>query len=191
MFQTWPGILVQTTNTRKSCVGPAACCNRVATLIMPDAVKRTTRGSSAKKSTEPAAKVAKKTPTALGDSIQETIAAYKESKKPLKDLCAHLLGHTYQFTDGERGKLIKFTVDGVDTNTKITAAGARGEFRMELGESEKDTVKAQCEKDHPNKDVTEDMYRGYIRRTLLEHYLLERSWNGCSGQLLLKARRVP
>ena len=62
---------------------------------------------------------------------------------------------------------------------------------MELGESEKDTVKAQCEKDHPNKDVTEDMYRGYIRRTLLEHYLLERSWNGCSGQLLLKARRVP
>ena len=186
-----PRILIQTTNSQVSCVGPAACCDRVATIIMPNAVKRTTRGSSAKKSAEPAAKVAKTTAEALGDTLKETIADFKDSKKSLQDLCAHLLGHTYQFKDGQRGKLIKFTVDGVDNNTKITAAGARGEFLMELDENEMSTVRAKCEKDYPQHDVTEVMYRGYARRTLLDHYRLEYPWNGCSGQLLLNARRVP
>ena len=62
---------------------------------------------------------------------------------------------------------------------------------MELDENEMSTVRAECEKDYPQHDVTEVMYRGYWRRTLLDHYRLEYQWNGCSGQLLLNARRVP
>ena len=55
----------------------------------------------------------------------------------------------------------------------------------------RESLAAKCEKDYPQHDVTEVMYRGYARRTLLDHYRLEYQWNGCSGQLLLNARRVP
>ena len=69
------------------------------------------------------------------------------------------------------------------------AAGARGEFHMELDQDEMDQVKYKCEQDNPNQDVTEAKWNH--TRTLLEHALIEYSWNSCSGQLLLNARRVP
>ena len=122
------------------------------------------------------------------------------TEETLQDLCAHLLGHTYQFKDGQRGELIKFTIDGVDKNTKITANGTRGEFLMELNENEVGTVRARCEKDYPNIDVTMVACSAVaplpgrarpVGGALLEYYLRQYSWNACSGQLLLNARRVP